>query len=435
MPELGPAERRDTAGRDNPQSPPARLFGVAQGDDRWEGEVRRLLAGRAERLRPPGTDLADTAISRARRVRRRRSVVGLAAIVAGTLLASGAALHDWRGTGGGSEFGVVSELFDRQTTTEPSPDRAPQLAIDGSIPVELSADIIGEDADGGLVLATASGETLELGSIRRVVSAQRFGEGWAVVSGDPGTARLSWVAAGGEPQPLLAGMDTIVVGHGQVAWQRGVVLSTATLSADGRLADRVSTTAPQGDGYPVGFVQEAVLLERTESNGWDTWHPARGDYQPTWSDDVIRVYGSVSAGPPAVGLVPPQQGSDGPCLARLDTELEVSGISCVPQELSADAPAAVSPQGQWLLTGAGEPGSLLVDLADAFGGREDQAVTAVADVPSTVTAPVWLGPDRVLFATADSLVQLWPDRLRAGAANAVEEVPLYGTAALVVHPV
>jgi hypothetical protein len=403
---------------------------VAQGDGRWEGEVRRLFADRAERLRHPGTDLAGTAISRARRVRRRRSVIGLAMIVAGTLVASGAALHDWRGTGDGPEFGVVSGLLEEQASQSPTPDPAPGLVIDDSIPAELSADVIGEATDGGLVLVTAGGERLELGSIRHVISAHRLSEGWAVVSGDPGTARLWWVAPGREPTALLAGMDTIVVDHGQVAWQRGVMLSAATLSPDGRLEGRVSTRAPQGDGYPVGFVQEAVLLERTETNGWDTWHPARGDYEPTWNDEVIRVYGSVTAGPPAVGLVPPQQGSDGPCLARLDAELEVSGVSCVPEALSADAPGAVSPQGKWLLNGL-----MLVDLVEAFGGREDQAVTDVAGAPSTVTMPVWLGPDRVLFAAGDSLVQVWPERLRTGAADAVEQFPLYGASSQVVQPV
>jgi hypothetical protein len=420
----GPA--RSTPDRGNPSSAPARLFGVADGEDRWEGEVREFLADQATRRRPPGIDLAGAAIAEARRVRRRRSVLGLVMIIAGTVAATGVALHDWTGAGGESRFGVVSDLFEEPAPPSPAPE-APRLAIDESMPATVSADLIGEGADGDLVLATAAGETLPLGPIRRVVSAHRFGQGWAVVSGEPGMARLSWVTADQEPRALLAGMDTIVVEHGQVAWQRGVVLSAATLTADGRLADRVSTAAPQGDGYPVGFVQEAVLLERTESNGWDTWHPARGDYRPTWTDDVLEVYGSVE--PAAVGLVPPEPGAQGPCLARLDTELEVGRVSCVPQSLSPDLPGALSPQGRWLLNG-----SLLVDLSRAFGGAEDQAVTEVDGASPTVTTPVWLGPDRVLFATADSLVQLWPDKLREGDPDAVEQIPLYGSSPSVVQP-
>jgi hypothetical protein len=285
------------------------------------------------------------------------------------------------------------------------------------------------------VLATADGLTIDLGAIRDVVSAQRFGGGWAVVSGDPGTARLWWVSPDREPRALLAGMDAIVVDHGQVAWQRGVMLSAASLSADGQLLEQVSTAAPRGDGYPVGFLHEAVLMERTESTGWDTWLPSQGDYRPTWTEDVVRVYGPLPDGA-SVGLVESQPGASGSCLARLDAELVVAGTSCVTtQQLPADAPAAVSPNGQWLLSGSTEPaGSVLVDLGVAFAGQPDQAVATLAETPA-VAAPVWLGPDRVLFATAGSIVQLWPDRLRAGADDAVEQIPLDAGDALVVNPV
>ncbi|HEY8473095.1 MAG TPA: hypothetical protein VIL37_10745 [Natronosporangium sp.] len=400
---------------------------MAEGDD-WEAEVRRLLADEAARPRPTRADLAGVAITRARRVRRRRGVIGFAMIVIGTVAATGVALHDWRGGGESSEFGVVSELAEDQLPADPSPDEVPELAIDVSIPVRLSTDLVGDGTTGELVLATAHGQTIPLGPIEDVSAAYRFGEGWAVVSGQPGTTRLWWVTGQEEPRPLLAGMDAIVVGHGQVAWQRGVILSAATLTADGQLADRVSTAAPRGDGLPVGFVQEAVLMERTGSTGWDTWHPGHGDYRPTWTDDVLEVYGSPS--PSTVGLVPPLPGADGPCLAQLDIELEVDGVSCVPEQLSPDAPGAVSPRGDWLLNG-----SLLVDLQKAFSGARDEAVTEVADAAPAVTTPVWLGPDRVLFRTEDSLVQLWPGRLRDGAPDAVEQIPLYASPPWIVQPV
>jgi hypothetical protein len=424
---------------DNPEPRSPRLFGVAQGDEAWEGEVRRLFADRADRARHPGTDLAGTAISRARRARRRRNVIGLATVVAGTMLATGVLLHDWRGegtrSGDESEFEVISEGTDEDRT--PPADPRPRLAIGRALPVASAADVIGTATTGGLVLTTAGGETLPLGPIREVVSAHRFGEGWAVVSGGWGTARLWWVSTGREPVALLAGMDAIVFGHGQVAWQRGVVLSAASLSGDGQLVGQVDTTAPRGGGRPVGFLHGSVLLERTESTGWDTWRPGQGDYRPTWTDEVVRVYGPLPDGASSVGLVETRAGTEGSCLARLDAELGVDGTSCVTtQELPADGPAAVSPNGQWLLTGGTAPaGSMLVDLPTAFGGQPDQAVTALAEAPVTSTAPVWLGPDRVVFATADSLVQLWPDRLRAGADDAVEQIPLHGATALVITPV
>jgi hypothetical protein len=426
---------------DNRESRPARLFGVAQGDEGWEGEVRRLLADQASGVRHPANDLAGPAISRARRARRRRHVIGLAGVVAGTVLATGVLMHDWRVAGTSSdsdesEFGVVSELSGEQPS--PLPEERPRLAMGHAMPVSMSADLIGAGTTGGLVLATADGEQIDLGPIREVSSAHRFGRGWAVAGGGQGTARLWWVTAGQAPLALLAGMDAIVVGHGQVAWQRGVMLSAASLSEDGQLVGRVSTTAPYGDGYPVGFLHDSVLLERTESTGWDTWHPAQGDYQPTWTDDVVRVYGPLADGASSVGLMATQPGIEGSCLAKLDAELVVAGTSCVTtQELPPDAPAAVSPDGQWLFSGGSQPaGSLLVDLDIAFDGQPDQAVTAWAEAsPAAVAVPVWLGPDRVLFATGDGLVQLWPDRLRAGDDGAVERIPVAGGAPLVVDPV
>jgi hypothetical protein len=422
-----------------------RLFGVVKGSARpsggsrdWEHEVRKSLAAQAGQVRHSRLDLAGTAIVRAGRARRRRTVVGLAAVLLGTLLATGALLQDWTGDdpgGGGGYSAVTGQRDGSPPGPSPTPAGEVGLAADQAVPDEVSADIVGGGADGGLVLATADGQRLDLAPIRQVDSAHRVGDGWAVVGGEPGITRLWWVAPDREPVSLLAGMDAIVVQQGQVAYQRGALLATGRLAGDGQLYDEVSTAAPQGDGEPVGFVNDAVLMSRTGSTGWDTWHPASGDYRPAWTDQVIRVYGPIADGPAAVGLVPPESGGGGACLARLDEELVASQVSCVTQELPADAQAAVSPQGRWLLTSA--PGdAVLVDLADVFDPqRKAAAVTALTDVAGPAAAPVWLGADRVVFATDDSLIQLWPDRLRAGAADAVQQVPLLGVAPVLVQPV
>jgi hypothetical protein len=401
-------------------------------------EVRTSLAGQAERVRYSRPDLAGTAIVRAGRARRRRTVVGLAAVLLGTLLATGALLQDWTAddAGGGSEYSAVTGQRDGVTPgPTPPPTEGVGLAADQAVPDEVSADVVGGADGGGLVLATTDGQRLDLAPVRQVDSAHRLGDGWALVGGDPGITRLWWVTAGQEPRSLLAGMDAIVVQQGQVAYQRGALLATGRLSADGQLYDEVSTAAPQGDGQPVGFVDDSVLMSRTGSTGWDTWHPASGDYQPTWTDQVIRVYGPIPDGPAAVGLVPPEPGARGACLARLDKELVASQVSCVSEELPAEAPAAVSPQGRWLLASAPED-PVLVDLTDVFDPqRKAAAVTALTEVGGPAATPVWLGADRVVFATDDSLIQLWPDRLRAGAADAVQQVPLLGVSPVLVQPV
>jgi hypothetical protein len=405
-----------------------------------EHQVRSSLADQAGQVRHSRLDLAGTAIVQAGRARRRRNVVGLAAVLLGTLLATGALLQDWNGddAGGGSGYSAVTGQRDGVTpgpTPLPPPTEEVGLAADQTVAAEVSADVVGGGEGGGLVLATSDGQRFDLAPARQVDSAHRVGDGWAVVGGDPGITRLWWVTADQEPRSVLAGMDAIVVQQGQVAYQRGALLATGRLSGDGQLYDQVSTTAPQGDGQPVGFVDDSVLMSRTGSTGWDTWHPASGDYQPTWTDQVIRVYGPVPDGPAAVGLVPPEPGAGGACLARLDEELVASEVSCVTQELPAEAPAAVSPQGQWLLASAPQD-AVLVDLTDVFDPQKKAAaVTALTEVAGPAATPVWLGADRVVFATDDSLIQLWPDRLRAGEADAVQQLPLLGVAPILVQPV
>jgi hypothetical protein len=428
--------------RDRPARPAAdnlepaapRLLDVAEGD-RWEAELRRSLTERAGRVRPSGVDLAGAVIARARRVRRRRQAAGLAAVVMGTVLATGVWWHDSRPEeGNGARFEAVTDLAEAPVAGDESPPvQPPQLATDQAVPATVSADVIGDGTDGGVVLATDEGQVLDLGPIRQVVSARRIGDGWAVVSGGTGTARLWWVQPDRRPVALLAGMDAVVVDRERVAWRRGAVLSAATLSPDGELTQRVSTAAPEGDGLPVGFVGGVVLLTGTDPGGWDTWDPARGDYRPAWTRDVIRVYGTLPDAATAVALVPPEPGAEGSCLARLDAKLVASQVRCVPETLPADGPAAISPEGRWLVTGS-VADALLVDLAEAFGAWPERAVVPVAGVPGPATTPIWLELDRVLFTTSDSLVQVWPDRARAGGPDAVDEIPLRGTQLLVVQP-
>jgi hypothetical protein len=380
-------------------------------------------------------------VARARRTQRRRSLAGLAAVAGATVLAAGLLIEGWQAPGR-TDLGVTGTFGD-PVTVDAGPDPAvPRLASDHALAVESSVDVIGAGAGGGLVLVTGVGEVIDLGPVTGVVSAHRVGGGWAVVSGEPGTARLWWVSADRGPVSLLAGMDSIAVDGPQVAWRRGVVMFAAVLSGTGQMERRVITPAPDTDGQPVSFAGDTVLLRRAEPQGWDTWRPSLGDYQPRWTDEVLRVYGGLPGGG-AVGLVPGGAGA-GPCLALLDLErgLAAGGRTCPAEELSADGPAAVSPESRWLLVTGWSPAgpdprarTLLVDLALlADGAPAGQVVTGVEGVAPATGRPVWSGPDQVLFPTPDGLARLWPERLVGGADGAVELIPLADRPPLLVAP-
>lgn len=399
--------------------------------------MRRCLTDQAAGVRSSRIDLAGAAIVRGRRARRRRQAFALASVIGATVLATGVVLQDWPGTGDGA--GPAAGVIIEPVPTDPSLDQLdppPRLAGRPGLPAELAVDLVGAGAAGGLVLAASDGRTLELGPVRDVISAHRVAGGWALVSGHPGTTRLWWVGQD-DPRPvsLLAGMDSIVMERARVAWRRGAMLSTATLSGEGALQDRVDTTAPAGDGHPVGFAGPTVLLARVEPAGWDTWRPDRGGYTQAWTGRVLRVYGGAPDGAAAVGLVPPGAGADGPCLARLDPErrLAPTDRSCPPGGLSADGPAALSPHGRWLITtAAGAGGPVLVDVGDVRAGQP-VPVIAVPELASLVGRPVWVDPEQALLPGPDRLVRVVPERLFAGDPAGVEVVPLPGGQALVVE--
>lgn len=411
---------------DNPRSDPTRLFGVAE-PEAWESEVRGCLADRAAGPAPlPRNDLAGTAIARGRQRQRRRQLAGLVAVVGATVLATGALMQGLPGGGGGQPGPASGVIGDPAIERSGDPDEPTTLAGDPALAVTLAVDLVGAaDAGEGPVLATGDGRMLDLSAIGEVVSAHRVGEGWAVVSGGSGTARLWWVRARQPPKPVLAGMDQIVVDQARVAWRRGAVLAAAQLSGDGELRNRSTTAAPDGDGRPAGFLGETVLLAGSDPGGWDTWHPG-GDYQPGWNAQVVRVYGELPDGESAIGLVRPEPDADQPCLARLDLQrkLAPTEVRCQAGELSADAPAALSPEGDWLITvggagGGAGTGPVLVDVAEALADRP--AVTPVRSLSSLAGPPVWADPARALVRSGDRLVRVDSERLHTGAPNAVEK--------------
>ncbi|QSB14067.1 hypothetical protein JQS43_21420 [Natronosporangium hydrolyticum] len=410
---------------------PRRLPDVADRQE-WEQQLRRSLGDQAARVPGARRDLAGAAISRARRGQRRRTLAGIAAVVVATVLATGAGIHSWPEPTG-SELGAVSGLFGERgpASPTPQPETAAGLAVDEDLATDLATAVVGPGTTGELVLSAADGSVIELTGVRQVHAVARVDDGWAMVGGEPGRKRLWWVRPGQSPVSLLTGMDAVVIHGDQVAAQRGRLLSVAMLVA-GELVGRVSTTGP-ADGRPVGLLHDAVLLQRTTDPGWDIWQPAAGDYQPTWNSELRHVYGALSDGGSALGLLPAGANPDGDiegdadgdidadaqCLARLELadRLRVVETRCLPRALVGDlldgAPAAASPQGRWLITaGVGEP--VLVDLAAAFDAPQSSVSIPLVGLAQPKAAPLWLTSDRALLDTGDGLLEVRPSQLATG---------------------
>lgn len=417
---------------DNLDRTSRRLSGVAEGEA-WEHELRQMLASQASQLPPPRSELVTEVVGRARRSARRRNLARLATVVGATVLATGVLMQDWQPPGEpyfGAVTGRVGEPVAEQV------EESVRMSADHRLAVELSVQLLAEGADGGTVLATAQGELIALRQIRQVRSAHQVGDGWAVVSGQPGTLQLWWASHDQRPVSLLTGLDAVVVDGDRVAWQRLGVLAAARL-VGGQLTGRVTTTGTADGELPVGMLGRSVLLRRFDlatGTWWDTWDPDLGAYRPSWTQTAQRVYGMLPDGDGALGLVSGPTGGDDPtCLASLDVRrrFEVGRTRCLSLSLEPAAPAVISPDRRLLLATTDTGQLALVQLEQLFDLAVDP-VLPLPDAPAPDTPPVWLGSDRVLWTASDQLVVLWPHRLVAGLPTALETVPLTGSAPVAV---
>lgn len=431
----------------NPEAGQPRLPSVGETD--WDEQLRRSLAERASQAPVPRADLAGDVLARAGRIRRRRSLSGMAVVVVATLVFGGLLTHSLHpggeGTGMQPVTGVAGDPFRFPT----APD--PELVEDAHLPQALSADLVGEGVSQAPVLATAAGDLIGLPGVGGVVSAHHVHGGWVLISGAPGTLRLWWVAGTGEaPVSVLSGMDALVVRQDRVAWQRGRQLTTGVL-VGGQVTDRATTILPEDEIVLADVVGPTVVLRRVSSepsNAWDVWHPQRGDYVPTWDEDIQWIYGPVGTDGHALGVVPPPEAdptgagsaSSAACLAWWDLsappgqELVSVRTSCLPQRLPGTGSGAVSPDGRWLLAGSAD-GVLLVDLdVLAEQPNDPETVIVLEEVPELTGNPVWLDAQQAVLLTDGALIRVWPARVAASLPDPVERFPLTGSLPVLVQP-
>jgi hypothetical protein len=395
-----------------------------------ERALRRCLRRQAAGVRPSGADLAGRSLRSGRRRRALGGTAGLAAVILLTVLASGVLLH-------GSEraspapvrgFAYPVSGLDQLPPLMSDPV-VPELGTERQVLLDAPVGLVGRDEAGRLLLVSGSGRVVDLRYLSSVTSAHPVGDGWAVVAGGQ-RATLWWVDARQRPRLVLGSLDGLAVDGSRVAWRRDNVLSAARLSHAGELEQQVDTSVADRGVDPYGFVGDRVLLAHIgperELAAWDTWRPDTGAYVAGPAAGVEWVFGALPGGEAAVGLAPV---AGAPCLARLDAQrgLAVEVTACLP-ELPAAGPAAISPDGRWLLgstevggDGAGSP--LLVDLTAAFDG-DAGAVRVVTGAPGPVGSPIWTGIGSAAYLSGTGAFQLWPELVLTGAPGAVESLDL-----------
>jgi hypothetical protein len=399
-----------------------------------ECEVRRCLRREAATVLPSGADLASRSVEAGRRRHALQGVVGLAAVAVATALAAGALPYSPDPHLPPPQLGFAYPEPDPAVTATP---HVWQLAELHALATDASVAVVGDRGDGRLILVTADGTGTGLGRLRDVISAHQVGEGWAVVTG--AERRNLWWVENHQQRPLLvlSNLDAVAVDRSGVAWRRGPVLSAARLSPGGALEEQVDTRV-DGRVDPLGFLGGAVLLGHTGTDselvGWDVWWPVSGAYVPGPTEGVDRVFGVLPGEGTAVGLAAV---TGQPCLALLQVGngLAVEATICMPG-LPGVGPAALSPDGRWLLgtgaaSGDGSTGAVLVDLDAALAG-DQHAATAVSGVPAPVGRPVWPGPGSAVYLSTAGAVRVWPERVMSGAPEPTEVLAIPGDPALVL---
>ncbi|MFJ6199755.1 hypothetical protein [Micromonospora sp. NPDC092111] len=382
---------------DNQTGGPERPLAVTQ-DDELEQALRETFSRRVAALPRLPVDPAGLALGRARRLRRRRTVAGLALAGVATALA----------TGGMTQLGGQAGRPTTPTVVLGDPRGVATLSAWPVAPAPPA-----RPADGGVdlvvagVLVTAEGQRYELG-VGPVERAQRLPDngGWLLTGAVTAAGRTLWIVPSGRaPQALLAGAEEITLAPDgrQVAWRDDGRLFAAGIVAS-QLVATVSTPAPAG-ALPVRFVGDQVLVDLPQG-GHLLWRPSPSTQPGAVARDVLDVYGVRPDG----RLVARVRSGDQSCLALLGVDLTPLTTRCDPAP-AADGQGAVSPDGRWLLVNGrvgGADGALLVDLAGA-------TPSARAAGPVIVGEVAWTDAQHAAYVDrGGALARLRPDRVLAG---------------------
>ncbi|MDO3701363.1 hypothetical protein Q3W71_06675 [Micromonospora sp. C28SCA-DRY-2] len=398
--------------RGNQTAGPTRPVHVRQDD--LERAVRETLSRQVAVPHALATDPAGLAIRRADRIRRRRTVAGLAlATVATALLTTGMA-----------QLGEEQGPHRTPTVVLGDPYASPLPEPTAAVTAPVGPDRGGVDLIIGSTLAGADGGRIPLLDVGPAERAQRApeGGGWLVVGAPTAAGRSLWlVPPRGAAQVLLAGAEQIALSDDgrQVAWREGADLVAAGI-VGGQLVATVRAALPAA-AEPVRFVGDRVLVRLDPARpGHLVWRPGGEMPAPGAGDTSRHVYGRLPDGRlvAQVSAGTPRR----PCLALLDPGLAPVRTACGPS-LAADGRGAVSADGRWLvLNGRAEGGdaALLVDLTALASGT----LTARPAGPPLAGAVAWQTDQTVVYAdAAGGLVRAAVEPVLAGQRATPTPVP------------
>ncbi|GLH95554.1 hypothetical protein [Phytohabitans aurantiacus] len=413
---------------DNLQPGPARPLGVTPDD--LERALRESLASASADVAPVRhADPAGTAIRRAKRINRRRSIAGTALVAVATVAAAMGVVQlrpaPERNAGPvwvGDPYPSILRSGDPTPTQLDPPDgsddlRRQDLAVGDVMPVDVVLNTH---------LQTASGKVVDLAALGTVTQAHRADSGWLIVAAqETGRSALWWVNPDGSARELLPPVEAVVLASDglRVAWLDGARLFSASVIRGQVSGAQQSAALTQGQ--PVSFLGRAVLMARTRDGGDDeyaVWWPDGGEaFKPTWNGTTVGIYGPLPDGHTVVGQVTQGQNNRA-CLALLDARnaLTVLKTACATR-LKRDGSGSVSPDGRWLVADA-ETANLaaLVDLSGAFKQRTATATRYAG--PLLTGRPVWTDANTVVRADHDGLVRVEADELAVDQAKGVEHL-------------
>jgi hypothetical protein len=204
-------------------------------------------------------------------------------------------------------------------------------------------------------------------------------DGWLIDGmGPAGAPRSLWLLGlDGSLKQIVdkSEADVAVAPDGRhISWRWQDTLYFGRVDPAGGVHVDVRSPAP-AQGHPITMTETAVVLGYTTTGGGidhhDVWFPSRGNYVPTWTTDILAVFGPTKDRRYFLGLFDGGKGVGQPCLAEFDPQqaLHVAHSACGLETIRLYRSGQVSPDGKQLavsISGSGGLGIGTVDLTTVF---------------------------------------------------------------------